>query len=75
VSPSGSACLVLFCLRIVFSFVGGDYCTNTVLCFYHTLIVFMVQFLVLYFILSAKTPLGVGLPVSRQVPTALALWR
>jgi len=28
------------CLRIVFSFVGGDYCTNTVPCFYHTLIEF-----------------------------------
>ena len=25
------------CLRIVFSFVGGDYCTNTVPCFYHTI--------------------------------------
>ena len=29
------------CLRIVFSFVGGDYCTNTVPCLYHTLIVKM----------------------------------
>jgi len=35
------------CLLIVFSFVGGDYCTNIVPCFYHTLIVFMVQFTVI----------------------------
>jgi len=40
---------VLFCLRAVFSFVGGDYCTNNVPCFYHTLIVFMVHFTVLCF--------------------------
>ena len=43
---------VLFCfafLRIVFSFVGGDYCTNTFLSVYHTLVVFMAHFTVLYF--------------------------
>ena len=33
-------------LRIVFSFVGGEYSTNTVPCFYRTLIVFMVYFTV-----------------------------
>jgi len=37
------------CLRIVFSFVGGDYCTNTVHRFDHTLMVFMVHFTVLCF--------------------------
>jgi hypothetical protein len=36
-------------LRIVFPFVGGDYCAYTVHCFYHTLIVFMVHFTVLRF--------------------------
>ena len=36
-------------LRVVLSFVGGDYCTNTVPCFYHTLMVFMVHFTVLCF--------------------------
>jgi len=39
---------VLFCLlRIVVSFGGGDYCTNTVPYFYYTLIVFMVHFTVI----------------------------
>jgi len=37
------------CLRIVFSFVGSDYCINTVPCFYQTLIGFMVHFSVLCF--------------------------
>jgi len=37
------------CLRIVFSFVGGGYFTNTVPCFYHILLVFMVHFTVLCF--------------------------
>jgi len=49
VSPSVSTCLLLFFLRTVFSFVGGDYCINTVSCFYHTLLVFMVYFTVLCF--------------------------
>ena len=31
------------CLRIVLSFVDGDYCTNTVHCFYHTLIAFILR--------------------------------
>ena len=48
-SPSGSTCLVLFCLHVVLSFVGGDYCTNTVHCFHHTLAVFMVHFTALRF--------------------------
>ena len=37
------------CLHIIFSFVCGDYCTNTLPCFYHTLIVFMVHFTLLCF--------------------------
>ena len=37
------------CLCIVFSFVGSDYCTDTVSCFCHTLTVFMVHFSVLCF--------------------------
>jgi len=37
------------CLRFVFPFVGGDYCTNTVPRFYHTLVVFMIHFTVLCF--------------------------
>ena len=32
-------------VELFFSFVGGDYGTNTVHCFYHTLIVFMVHLL------------------------------
>ena len=36
-SPSGSTCLVFFCF-------GGDYCTTTVPCFCHTLIVYIVHF-------------------------------
>jgi len=40
---------IIIIIIIVFSFVGGDYCTNTVSCFYHTLIVFMVHFTVLCF--------------------------
>ena len=36
-------------LRIVFPFVGGIYCTNTVPCVCHTLTVFMVHFTVLCF--------------------------
>jgi len=40
----------LFCFAYaVLSFVGGDYCTNNVSCFYHTLLVFMVHFTVLCF--------------------------
>ena len=49
VSPSGSDSLPLFCLRVVFSIVGGHYCTNNVPRFYHTLIVFMVHFTVFFF--------------------------
>ena len=65
--PSGSTCSVLF----TFSFVGGDYCTNTVIYFYHTLIVFVVHFAVLYLILGKKkTNPGAGLPVSRELPAA-----
>ena len=37
------------CLRIVLSFIGVDYRTNSVPSFYHTLIVFMVHFTVLRF--------------------------
>jgi hypothetical protein len=37
------------CLRIVFSCIGRGYCYNTVPCFYHTLIVFMVHLTVLCF--------------------------
>ena len=52
-STSGVAqrfCLFSFLsLPTSFLLVGGDYCTNTVPSFYHTLIVFMVHFTVLCF--------------------------